>query len=349
MREDFGGGEEIRFERLGKTGLVTLTRPRALNAINHRMVQALSRALRAWEASDEIAAVVIRGEGRAFSAGGDIMDIYEAGRAGNPPVGFFADEYRLNAAIARFGKPYVALIDGIVMGGGVGVSFHGSHRVLTENAIFAMPEVGIGFFPDVGGSFLLSRLKGEFGMYLGLTGSRIRYGDALWSGLATHAAKAADLDALLTRIGETGDPDDVLGAFCTTPPRETDDATIFEIAKHFTGETLPDILGSLRKAAEAGDEFARNTLSTMEQRSPTSLHVACRQIRTGAMLSMDECMRMEFRILNRMLSGHDFYEGIRAAIVEKGSRPNWRPASLDDIDPAGIDAYFAPLEEELAL
>ena len=194
---DFGGGEEIGFERRGRAGIVTLTRPKALNALTHGMVLALARALAAWEADDAVAVVVVRAEGRAFCAGGDILKVYEAGRAGERPVAFFADEYRLNAAIARCSKPYVALVDGIVMGGGVGISVHGSHRVFTENAVFAMPEVGIGFFPDVGGSFFLPRLKGAFGAYLALTGNRIRWGDALWSGIATHVAKSADIPALL--------------------------------------------------------------------------------------------------------------------------------------------------------
>ncbi|WP_292154434.1 3-hydroxyisobutyryl-CoA hydrolase, partial [Mesorhizobium sp.] len=212
---DFGGGDEIRFERLGKAGVVTLTRPQALNAVTHRMVKALGKALDAWEGDAGVAVVVVKAEGRAFSAGGDILHIYEAGRAGKPPVDFFADEYRLNARIARFRKPYVALIDGIVMGGGVGISFHGSHRVLTENAQFAMPEVGIGFFPDVGASHLLPDLGGSFGMYLGLTGNRIRYGDALWSGLATHTIKAEDQAGLLDELATSGDANAELRDFFT--------------------------------------------------------------------------------------------------------------------------------------
>jgi enoyl-CoA hydratase/carnithine racemase len=341
---DFGGGDEIRFERSGKAGIVTLTRPKALNAVTHRMVRALSAALAAWEADPGVAVVVIKAEGKAFSAGGDILDIYEAGRAGNPPIGFFADEYRLNAAIARFKKPYVALIDGIVMGGGVGVSFHGSHRVMTENAVFAMPEVGIGFFPDVGGSFLLSCIKGSFGMYLGLTGSRIRYGDALWAGLATYAVAASKLDGLVEELCATGRPDAALKKVCHVPPRETDDATLHLIAQSFSREKLQDLLTGLRRhAAEPAGEFAAAALATIEKRSPTSVNVAFRQINMGAMLDMDECMRMEFRIVNRMLFGHDFYEGIRAAIIDKGSKPEWQPATLDDVDPAAIEAYFAPL------
>ncbi|MDN2564963.1 enoyl-CoA hydratase/isomerase family protein [Aquibium sp. A9E412] len=343
MERDFGGGDDIRFEIAGRAGIVTLTRPKALNAVNHRMVLALHRALDAWAADAEVALVVIRAEGRAFSAGGDILDIYEAGRAGNPPVGFFADEYRLNAAIARFPKPYVALVDGIVMGGGVGVSFHGSHRVMTENAVFAMPEVGIGFFPDVGGSRLLAELPRSFGMYLGLTGQRIRRGDALWAGLATHAVDAGNLPALLAALCESGDPAAPLRDFCVDEPRGIDEAALHAIAHCFSRDRLEDVVASLRLLADDGDDFARATLDTLAARSPTSLNVAFRQIGAGAMLSMDECMRMEFRILNRMLAGHDFYEGIRAAIIDKGSQPAWRPATLEAVDAADIEAYFAPL------
>jgi len=346
---DFGGGDEIRFEHLGRAGVVTLTRPRALNAVTHRMVNALAKALHAWERDVDVDVVVVKAEGRAFSAGGDILHIYEAGRAGKPPVEFFADEYRLNASIARFRKPYVALIDGIVMGGGVGISFHGSHRVMTENAQFAMPEVGIGFFPDVGASHLLPDLGGCFGMYLALTGNRIRYGDALWSGLATHTIKAEDQAGLLDRLILTGDPESVLRGFFVQARRETDRLTLEAISSHFAQPSLKDVIDSLERAA-ATDDFAARTLATIRTRSPTSLRVAWRQISAGLTLSMDACMQMEFRILNRMLAGHDFYEGIRAAIIDKGSKPQWRPASLDAVGEADVDAYFALLgDRELEL
>jgi enoyl-CoA hydratase len=313
------------------------------------MVRALTSALKPWRDDPDVALVLIRGEGRAFAAGGDIMAIYEAGRAGRPPVDFFTDEYRLNAMISAWPKPYVALVDGIVMGGGVGVSFHGSHRVLTENAVFAMPEVGIGFFPDVGGSHLLPDLGGWFGMYLGLTGTRIRYGDALWSGLATHTMKAEFQTGLLERLAETADADLALREVFQPARRETDDQTLHKIAKYFAGPSLHDIVGSLERAAP-DDPFARDTLTTLQKRSPTSLNVAFRQITAGSTLSMDECMRMEFRILNRMLEGHDFYEGIRAAIIDKGDVPRWQPATLAEVKPTDIDRYFAPLgDKELVL
>lgn len=349
MTTDFGGGEEIRFERDGVAGIVTLTRPRSLNAVTHRMVLALERALDAWRTDERVQIVMVLAEGRAFSAGGDIVDIYRAGRAGNPPVQFFADEYRLNAKIAGYPKPYLALIDGIAMGGGVGISYHGSHRVVTENAVFAMPEVGIGFFPDVGGSHILPRLKGAFGMYLGLTGARIRWGDQLWSGLATHAVEQARLGDVARELARSGEVSRVLDAHSLTPQREIDEARVFSINKHFSLGSLDAVIASL-EAEAAEDPFAAETLEAMRKKSPTSLHVAFAQIEAGAALDMEECMRMEFRVLNRMLAGHDFYEGIRAAVIDKDNAPVWDPASLQDVDRAAVDAHFAPLgERELPL
>jgi enoyl-CoA hydratase/carnithine racemase len=346
---DFGGGDEIRFERTGQAGVVTLTRPKALNALSHGMVAALANALAVWEDDPAVAMVLVKGEGRAFCAGGDIMQVYQARANGAPPpADFFADEYRLNAHIQRYRKPYVALVDGIVMGGGVGISFHGSHRVLTENAQFAMPEVGIGFFPDVGGSHLLPPL-GAFGMYLALTGNRIGPGDALGCGLATHAIKAAEQVAFIEKLLEAGDPGAALREFSGPIARETDTATLAAIDRHFSPASLDAIVAGLEEAAET-DEFAGKTLATMRSRSPTSMAVAFRQIGSGRGLSMAECMNMEFRILSRMLAGHDFYEGIRAQIVDKDRQPKWRPAELEALNTADIDLYFAPLgSRELGL
>lgn len=350
MQAEFGGGDEIRFERVGRAGVVTLTRPQALNAVTHKMVLALQHALDAWRDDDGVALVVIKAEGRAFSAGGDILHIYEAGKRGEPPYDFFADEYRLNAAIARFPKPYVALIDGIAMGGGVGVSFHGSHRVVTEKAVFAMPETGIGFFPDVGGSRLLSGLPGEFGLYLALTTTRIRWGDMIATGLATDAVASDDLDGLLAALASSGDAGTAIAAVSRPVEPETGRETLDRIAALFAQDSLDAVMERLDAAAENGDDFAADARAAILKKSPTSLRVAFRQIREGRGLSMDDCMRMEFRILHRMLVGHDFYEGIRAAIIEKGSAPHWEPARLRDIDSTAIDAYFATLaEEELVL
>jgi enoyl-CoA hydratase/carnithine racemase len=345
---DFGGGEEIRFETRGRAGIVTLTRAKALNALTHGMVNALKRALDAWSGDPIVERVVVKAEGRAFCAGGDIVDVYRAGREGRLLTAFFADEYRMNAALEAFPKPYISLIDGIVMGGGVGISAHGSHRVVTENAVFAMPEVGIGFFPDVGGSHLLPRLRGASGMYLALTGNRIRWGDQLHTGFATHAVKSEDLEGLAAMLADAPDVDAVLNEASGNPPPETDNGTWQAIDRHFSAGSLEGILESLRAAGD--DEFAASAQTTIEKRSPTSLKVTFRQIMEGRGRSMRECMNMEFRILNRMLAGHDFYEGIRAVVIDKDNAPAWKPATLEEVGAEAVDAYFAPLgEEELGL
>ncbi|QPC88679.1 enoyl-CoA hydratase/isomerase family protein [Mesorhizobium sp. NBSH29] len=344
---EFGGGADISFDKRGAAGLVTLTRPLALNALTHDMIKALSKALSAWERDDAVKAVVIQAEGKAFSAGGDIRAVYES-RNSPASVAFFADEYRLNAQIDRFKKPYVALINGVVMGGGVGVSLHGSHPVMTENAVFAMPEVGIGFFPDVGATYLLPDLGESFGIYLGLTGNRIRYGDALWSGLATYTVEAQYLPGIVERIVETGEPDLALRQAFRPARRETDAETVHKIARHFSKTTLLAIIESLIADADS-DEFAATTLKTLRMRSPTSLHVAFKAMVRGSTRSLEECVTMEFRILNRMLAGHDFYEGIRAAIIAKDGKPDWNPKTLEDIGNSEVEAYFAPLDRELTL
>ena len=336
-------GEDIAFERSGHAAIVTLKRPQALNALTHAMLLALEEKLKAWESDDSVTHVVIRAEGRAFSAGGDLMALYNARHDGLTQLPFFADEYRINAYIKRYPKPYVALINGIDMGGGVGVSVHGSHRVATENAVFAMPEVGIGFFPDVGGSHFLSRLPDRFGFYLGLTGARIRAGDMRASGIATHHVPAERLDALTEALAASADTDAVLDRFAEPVAPQVLDEHRAAIAGLFTPGSLSDIVARLE--ADAGsDEFAAATLKALRAKSPTSLAVALRQIGEGAALSMDQCMAMEYRIVSRMLTGHDFFEGIRAAIVDKGDTPHWRPASVADLDAAEIDRYFAPVE-----
>ncbi|MFC5386392.1 enoyl-CoA hydratase/isomerase family protein [Aquamicrobium segne] len=335
---------------MGHAGVVTLTRPKALNALTGEMVCALAAALEAWEKDDAIRLVLVKGEGRAFCAGGDILQVYQAGRAQKHPVGFFADEYRMNVQLARFPKPYIALIDGIVMGGGVGISVHGSHRVMTQNAVIAMPEVGIGFFPDAGGSYILPRLPGGFGAYMALTGNRVGPGDALACGLATHIVRAEKQQELVGALIDSDNVEAILKQFHAQILPETDDATFLAIERHFTQTSLKAVLASLKEQADSGDAFSEKTLATILSRSPTSLAVTWSALTQGARLSMEACMSMEFRIANRMLEGHDFYEGIRAVLVDKGSTPDWRPVKLDDVGEAAVAAYFAPLgEKELVL
>ena len=338
---------EILCERRGEAGLVTLNRPKALNALTLGMVRALRRSLDAWEADPAVTRVVIAGSGeRAFCAGGDIRWLYELGRGGRveEALAFWREEYELNIRIKRYPKPFVALVDGIVMGGGVGVSLHGSHRVAGDRYSFAMPEVGIGFFPDVGATYALPRLPGEVGTFLALTGERVRRADAVALGLATHAVPSRSLPALLDALA-AGEPVGAALADVKEEPGET--ALLGEretIDGCFSAGSVGEILARLDRASA----FAAEAAATTRQKSPTSLAIALEQMRRGPTLSFEDAMRTEFRIVSRIVDHHDFYEGVRAAIVDKDGAPRWRPASLEEVDPAAIQAYFAPLPRELA-
>jgi enoyl-CoA hydratase len=344
---------DILFERRGVAGIVTLNRPKALNAVTHDMVRALARQLRAWEVDGAVTRVIIRAEGeRAFSAGGDIRALYELGRAGRQQemLTFWRDEYPLNATIKRYPKPYIALIDGIVMGGGVGVSVNGSHRVAGDRFAFAMPEVGIGFFPDVGATWFLPRLPGELGTWCALTGDRLKTADAVAAGIATHYVRSdrfADLtDALCGNVSV----DATLAAFAE-PVGDGPMASKYALLDRlFAGDRVEDILERLD--GETGDaaEWAQTTAAAIRTKSPLSLKIALKQVRRGKDWSFEDCMRCEFRIVSRIVHGHDFYEGVRAVIVDKDNAPRWKPSELAEITDDGVERYFAPLDvEELML
>jgi len=339
------GEPEVICERQGAAGLIRLNRPQALNAITLGMVRAIRQALEAWAQDDTVAAVVIAAAGqRAFSAGGDIRDLYELGRAGRTEeaLGFWREEYALNLRIKRYPKPYVALIDGLVMGGGVGVSLHGSHRVAGERYQFAMPEVGIGFFPDVGATYALPRLPGRIGTYLALTGNRVRADDALGLGLATHALPSAELPRVLEALIAAEPVEDVLPAAAPGPGGEILGNRDL-IDRCFAADTVAAILAALDRHAADGSAFARDTAATMRAKSPTSLAIALEQMRRGGSLSFEEAMRTEFRIVSRVIEGHDFYEGVRAAILDKDGAPRWQPPGLEFVAPGDIARYFEPL------
>lgn len=344
MQIDFGGGSEISFEKRGKAGLIKLTRASALNSLTHNMILALERALNAWEEDSSVACVIVEGEGRAFCAGGDVVAAYRAKYAGIPAYEFFRDEYRLNAHIGRFSKPYISFLDGIVMGGGAGISVHGSHRIVTENTLFAMPETGIGFFPDVGGSAFLPHLPGNFGLYLALTGNRIRWGDCLQSGIATHAVKSDALDALREELIATADLD-ALQNYRQQPDFETSAEMRQVIAQSFAHGTLKECIDALENSVEQGHKSAADILNVLASRSPTSLAVTFRQMKDARALNLNDCLRMEYRIASRMLKGHDFYEGVRAVLVDKDGAPVWNPVSLDQVTPETIETYFENLSE----
>jgi enoyl-CoA hydratase len=309
------------------------------------MCVAMKAKLDEWANDQAVQSLVIRGEGeRAFSAGGDIRALYESGRSGTPyALDFYRDEYRLNAAIKHFPKPFVALLRGIVMGGGVGISVHGSHRVADETAVFAMPETGIGLFPDVGGSYFLPRCPGEIGMYLALTGARLKAADCIYSGIATHFVPASLWENLIAQLAEGASPAEALQSRLgedTGPAPLTDIRAKIDAA--FASASVFAILEWLETDAS---DWAQETLRTIRAKSPTATKLALRQIREGKLLDFDDCMRMEYRMVNRVIAGHDFYEGVRATIIDKDQLPKWRPAALDEVSDAEIDGYFAPLGE----
>jgi enoyl-CoA hydratase/carnithine racemase len=345
---------EILFERRGAAGLVTLNRPKALNAVTHHMVRALGAQLDGWKHDPGVTRVVVTAAGeRAFSAGGDLRQVTSLGQAGRheEALVFWREEYTLNAAIKHYPKPYVALIDGIVMGGGVGVSVHGSHRVAGDRFLFAMPEVGIGFFPDVGATWFLPRLPGEIGTYCALTAERLKTADGVAAGVATHHVRSQRLAELTDALCGNVPVDAVLAAFADPPQQGPVLARRGRIDRVFAADRVEDILARLDAEADGADaEWARATAATMRAKAPLSLKVALAQMRRGKQWSFDECMQAEFRIVSRVIHGHDFYEGVRAVILDKDNAPSWRPATLAAVDDAEVERHFAALgEKELRL
>lgn len=341
--------DEIVVTREGALGVIWLNRPKALNALTHGMCVALDRALQAWEIDESIHAVVLRGAGdRAFCAGGDVRHVAKIGREKpDEALAFFRDEYRMNARIHRFPKPYISFLDGITMGGGFGVSVHGSHRIATPKTLFAMPETGIGMFPDVGGGYFLPRCHGKLGLYLGMSGARLGAGDAIYAGIAQYHVPSERLDELQhalskatygTDRGKTVDA--AIRAMTTSPPEPSLAAHRALIDRIFALPTDGAIVEALR---HEGSDFAKETVDKISHGSPTSVAITHRQIVEGAKLKFDDCMRMEWRMVNRVMAGHDFYEGVTALLVDKGRKPEWKPAAMAEVSRADVDAYFAPL------
>lgn len=333
---------DIRFERKGVLGIAVLDRPAALNALTRDMVRALSRQLAAWKDDPEVSAVLVRGTGeRAFCAGGDIRAVTDLARregveAATP---FFRDEYRLNWRISEFPKPYLAILDGVTMGGGVGISAHGRYRVVTEQTLIAMPETTIGFFPDVGGTWILPRCPGAIGMYLGLTGARLRAADSLHAGLGTHFVGRGHLAALEDRLASGEDARQCLEALAGRPEPGALAGLRQPIDAAFGAPTLAEIETRL-----AGADWGKERLAELAQRSPLSLAVTFAQLRRGAGMSqLAEALRLEYRMVHRFLAGHDFSEGVRALLVDKDKRPRWSHPATGDVGAAEVEAYMVPL------
>jgi enoyl-CoA hydratase len=346
-------GTDILFERRGTAGVVTLNRPQALNAVTYDMVLALRAALERWAKDDAVTRVVVTAApGRAFSAGGDIRALTDLGKAGrhDEALQFWRAEYPLNAYIKSYPKPYVALIDGIVMGGGVGISVHGSHRVAGDQFQFAMPEVGIGFFPDVGATWFLPRLPGETGAYCALTGARFSAADGCAAGIASHRVASARFTALLEALCAEAPVDTVLAAFAERAGEGPIAARRDAIDWVFAGHEVAAILAKLDASTGADSDWARGTAATIRGKSPLSLKIALAQVRRGKDWDFRRCMQAEFRIVSRIIYGHDFYEGVRAVIIDKDNAPRWRPASLAEVSQADVERHFAALDEgDLAL
>jgi enoyl-CoA hydratase len=329
-------------------GRITLNRPKALHALTTQMCALMSEALKAWEKDDRVQMVMVEhaAGSRGFCAGGDIRMVAESARGdGKAADTFFATEYRLNTQIKRFPKPYLSFMDGVTMGGGVGISVHGSHRIATENTLFAMPETGIGLFPDVGGSWFLPRLEGELGTWLALTGARLNCADVAAAGIATHMVASSSLMAIKNALlatdlsGDTGDKIDAcLAPFAQPVKAPSYFDHIHVLNKCFAKDHVTDICIALKMA---DDDWATEQTQILSKRSPLSLSVSLEQLRRGRrMISFEDVMRMEYCIARHITRMHDFSEGVRAVIEEKDNRPNWSPKSLSDVRFAQVELMF---------
>jgi enoyl-CoA hydratase len=338
---------DIEFDRRGAAGVVTLNRPQALNAVTYGMVHALRGALETWVDDPAVTRViVVANGGRAFSAGGDIRALTDFGKSGqiDEAMKFWREEYPLNAYIKSYRKPYIALIDGIVMGGGVGVAIHGSHRVAGDRFQFAMPEVGIGFFPDVGATWFFPRMPGELGTYCALTGDRLNAADACMAGAATHRVPSARFPELLEGLYGSVSVDAVLAAFAEPAGEGPLLARREAIDRLFASDRVEDILHALDNELGEHADWARATAANIRTKSPLSLKLALAQVRRGRAWDFATCMDAEFRIVSRVIRGHDFYEGVRAVIVDKDNKPRWRPPTLAEVSDADVERHFAPLD-----
>ena len=339
--------DEVNIHAHGRTGHISLNRPKALHALTLDMCHAMSAALTEWGASGQVEAVILdHAEGRGFCAGGDInllrhSALNDGGKSGRE---FFHDEYQLNHQMMTYGKPIVAFMDGITMGGGVGIALPCKYRVATEHTRFAMPETGIGLFPDVGGGWHLSRLGGRLGQFLALTGARLDGAECVWAGIATHYLPTEKLAEAKARITEHPDRiSGILSELSVSPPEARIEANFDAIKKHFASDRYEDILASL----EADDsEWAAKELATLRSKSPQTCKVALRQLAESEKLdSFADNMRMEYRIASRVLTRPDFSEGVRAVIVDKTNDPQWDPATPEGVSDELLDSIFAPLPE----
>ncbi len=348
---------EVLFEVKAGLGRILLNRPTRLNALTFPMCTAILEQVQAWSTDDAVRAVVIEGAGeKAFCAGGDVVSAYHAGKRRYEQMDttatltrdFFFDEYRMNHAISVFPKPYIALLDGVTMGGGAGVSAHGSHPVVTENTLWAMPECMIGLFPDVGLCHPLSHCPGQTGVWAGLTGARLKAADLVHMGLSRFHVPRASLPAVVAALEAGGEPDAVLAQHATPPEGEAVSVVHREVIDRcFAFDTVQEIRSAL--AAEPGP-FAAEQLATLDRQSPTSMVLTLAHLRAAASLSLAEVLELDFRVVQHCMAGVDFYEGIRALLIDKDKTPHWNPTSLEEVPgDLVLRAHQPPPEGSLGL
>lgn len=347
---------DVLFEIRNQLGIITLNRATALNALTLEMVRAITAQLLTWKTAPEVRAVVIQSTSeKAFCAGGDIRQIFEAGKKGEAShFDFFREEYAMNALIHHYPKPYIALMNGVTMGGGVGVSLHGSHPVGSEKFLFAMPETGIGFFPDIGASFLLSRIPHHIGEYLALTGARLGTQDAFYCGLLKYIVPSAAFSELLDALinsdlseDSTGQVHACIQHFAIQFQNASSDNSVeknapiienLEILNHcFSHDRVEDMIQAL---SQNPNPWTLDVLHKLSQKSPLSLKVTLSQIRRANGLSLEECLEMDYTLVQHFMAGHDFYEGVRALLVDKDKSPQWSPVNLSEVDEQMVVNYF---------
>ncbi|MCV6966795.1 3-hydroxyisobutyryl-CoA hydrolase [Mycobacterium intermedium] len=341
-----GESDEVLTRVDGDVGFVTLNRPKAINSLNQNMVDLLSTVLLRWERDDAVRAVVVSGAGeRGLCAGGDVVALYHSARKdGVDARRFWRDEYLLDAQVGRFAKPYVALMDGIVMGGGVGISAHANTRVVTDTAKVAMPEVGIGFIPDVGGTYLLSRAPGKLGLHAALTGAPFNGADAIALGFADHYVPHSELDKFKASIAADG-VETALARHAIEPPPSELAAQREWIDECYSGDTVQDIITALKNHDAKAANDAADLIST---RSPIALSVTLEAVRRAAKLeTLEDVLVQDYRVSSASLRSHDFVEGIRAQLVDKDRNPKWSPASLAEVTVADVADYFKPVDDDL--
>lgn len=347
--------EELLFSQEGQLGFITLNRPKALNALTLTMIMALQKQLSIWKEDNSIKAVVVQAvPGNAFCAGGDIRWLYNSGRSKeSEQMQFFWHEYRLNHFIHHFGKPYISLLDGITMGGGVGISMHGSHPIASERFVFAMPETGIGFFPDIGASYLLNRCPGFLGVYLGLTGNKLGPHDARKAGLVKQVVFNEHMQSMIDALKNEDLSEDAFNRVDHCISSFASDGMSTEASQIkplidvcFSKPTVELIRESLQSTEGV---WALGVDNTLLQKSPLSLKITLAQLQKAKGLSLAECLKMDFDLSGHFMQGSDFYEGVRSLLINKDKNPQWKPSSLDLVTDTMVVNYFERLSSGLEL